>query len=150
VTGRGFAGAVVAARYDEPASWYPNAMYRELTPPIVPTAPGRTLDIPVRAVQGSKFAGVLAVPDGDAPFRTNLAATSHFVRLTGIRGIGRAPGVARNGPVAVTIMPARNSLLRAGEILSLLSLAALVALIGSLIRRPRLAAADRALSRDRR
>jgi hypothetical protein len=145
VAGRHFAAEVVAARYEEPASWYPNAMYRDVSLPIVTTEPGRALEIPVRAVHDSRFSGVLDVPDGAAPFRTNLAAGSHFVRLEGIRFVGRTPDglivAARaadappRGPIAVTITPVRTTLLGAGTLVSLLSLAALVGLIGWTVRR---------------
>jgi hypothetical protein len=139
-TGPHFAADVVAARDHVPASWYPGPIYRDFSLPIVATASGRRVDIPVTAVHHSAFTRVLDVPDGFAPFDTNLAADSHFVRVEGIRIVGRtpqgsivatrAPNVADHGPVRVTIEPARSPIVDAGALVSLVSLAALVALIG--------------------
>ncbi|HEY5014166.1 MAG TPA: hypothetical protein VIK61_15890, partial [Acidimicrobiia bacterium] len=140
VTGRTFADKVVAARTDEPPSWYPGADYRDASLPVIASAPDRRVTIPVQAIHHSQFAGWLPVPDGPAPFRTNLSSPPHFVRVSGIRIVGRsadgtivatrAPGVANTGRVMVTIRPNATPLLRAGTAASLLSLAALCALIG--------------------
>ena len=76
---------------------------------------------------------------GAAAFRTNISAGEHFVRITGIKPIGitdsgfivaeRLPGTPRKGPVDVTIRQAQTGLLRAGAFISMLSLAALAALV---------------------
>jgi phosphoglycolate phosphatase-like HAD superfamily hydrolase len=138
-TGSRFADDVVASRDHAPASWYPPPMYRDFTLPVVSTSPDRELDLPVAAARREHFAGVVAVPEGTAPFRTNVASDAHFVRLTGITIVGRTPygmlvatrasGAAASGPIAVTIDTIRSTIVVSGAVVSLVSLLALVALL---------------------
>jgi hypothetical protein len=144
-TSGSFVDTVVAAREVTPPSWRDFGSFRDVSSPQVSHEAGRVMIVPLAAVHGSKFVGVLDVPDGPAPFNTNISAGPRFVRMTGIRAVGRTTRgfiVAERdrraplaGPIAVTIGPAHTTVLRAGAITSLVSAAALVALLGWPLRR---------------
>jgi hypothetical protein len=139
VTGRTFADQVVAARYDPPISWSDGGDFRDISSTAIATEPSRTLDVPVRAIHGSRFDGMLSVPDGPLPFATNIAGGPRFVTMTGIRAVGRTDDglvVAvrgRNepatGPIRVTIVPLRSTVLKLGALVSIVSVLLLAALI---------------------
>jgi hypothetical protein len=142
--GSSFVDTVVAARAVEPPSWYDGGDdFRDVSTPIVATAPGRVLVVPEVAVHGSSFSGVLDVPDGAAPFATNISAGSRFVRMTGIRAVGRtrdgsivavrAPGVSERGPVPIAIEQNATPVLRAGALVALVSAAAVGGLLAWLV-----------------
>jgi hypothetical protein len=134
-----FAQRVVASRYAVPPSWYPTGDFRDLSAPLVAVPAGRTMTVPLREVHGSSFSGALAVPDGPAPFATNIAAGPRFVRMTGVTAVGRsadgfvvavrAANVPASGVVRVTIRQAETAPLRTGEIVSAFSALAALALI---------------------
>jgi hypothetical protein len=138
-THRHFAERVIASRYTVPQSWYPAGDFRDVSSPVVAVAAGRTMTVPLPEVRGSSFSGPLEVPDGRAPFSTNISAGPRFVSMTGIKAVGRTPdgyvvavraeGAPPAGPVAVTIRQADTAPLRAGAIVSVLSALALLLLI---------------------
>jgi hypothetical protein len=135
-----FAASVVAARDVLPPSWRDVESFRDVTSSLVGHEAGRTVIVPLAAVHGSHFSGTVDVPDGSAPFNTNISAGPRFVTMTGIRAVGRttrgfvvavrAPEAPAVGPVAVTIDQANSKLLRAGALASLLSVVAFIALLG--------------------
>ncbi len=137
--GDDLADQVVASRDTVSPSWYSSAEFVDVSIPVVGVAPGRSVHVPYAKIHGSSFSGSLAVPNGPAPFATNIAAGPRFVETTGITAIGRtndgfmvarrADGAPVSGPVAVTIRPAQTLPLRAGAIGSMLSLVALLAVI---------------------
>ncbi len=156
-TNDAYVNTVVAARTTAPSSWYAPAQFRDGSPPVVTTDPARTVDIPAAAVVGDRFEGVLRLPDGPAPFGTNITAARSFLRFTGIAAVGRdargflvavrAPDAPVNGPVKVTIRQANTVVLTAGAAMSLLSLVVLVGLLGWPYI-ARLRTRERALSTD--
>jgi hypothetical protein len=139
VTGKSFVDRVVASRYDAPISWNPKSEFLDVTTPLIATDKSRVLTVPATAVHASTFAGVLPVPDGPLPFRTNISAGPRFVTMTGIRAIGRsaddsivavrAANVPPTGPIPVTIAPRHSTLLRAGVGVSVLSAVLFAALL---------------------
>lgn len=139
VTGQTFLAQVVASRYNTPASWYTKADFRDKSTPVIATEKTRVLTVPVTAIVGSKFAGVLAVPNGPFPFRTNISAGPNFIKMTGIRAVGRsvdgtvvavrAADVPATGPIKVTIVRAESNLLRLGDLVSITSALLLLAMI---------------------
>ncbi len=139
-TNDAYVDTVVAARTTAPSSWYAPAQFRDGSPPEVTVDPARTVEIPAAAVAGDSYEGVLRPPDGPEPFRTNITAARRFLRITGISAVGRdvqgflvavrAPDAPVDGPVKVTIRQANTVVLTAGAALSLLSLVALVGLLG--------------------
>ena len=149
---------VVKSRYTTPPSWYSQGDFRDVSAPVVAFDPTRTMTVPLNEIHGSKFAGRLDVPDGPAPFLTNIAGGPRFVRMTGIHAVGRtrlgalvvaardrsAPPV---GPVAVTIEETDSAVLRSGAIVSIVSALALLALVAWPARRflPRRRRADRSV-----
>ena len=143
VTGRHFAREVADARYHAPPSWYSGNSFRDETLPIVATARGREVDVPLGSVHGASVAGPLDVPDGREPVATNISAGPNFVEMTGIRMVGRssdgtivatrAPDVAPNGPVIVTIHAVHSAVLALGVVVSLLSTLALIALVAAVV-----------------
>jgi hypothetical protein len=138
-TGKTFNGVVIAARTVAPPSWYVRDEFRDTTSPHVATQSKRIVTVPADEVHGSKFAGVLDVPDGAAPFRTNISAGPRFVRMTGIRAVGRTnrglivavrgPNAPPTGPIKVTIEQADTRVLEAGSIVSALSALVLFVMI---------------------
>jgi hypothetical protein len=134
-----FAQRVIAAHYVTPPSWYTTGDFRDISSPVVAVAAGRTMMVPLPRIHGSSFSGSLAVPDGRAPFATNIAAGPRFVRMTGITAVGRTPdgfvvavravGAPASGPVAVAIRQTDTAPLRAGEVVSVVSALALLGLI---------------------
>jgi hypothetical protein len=134
-----FVSTVVAARYVTPRSWYAGGDFRDISSPVVGVTVGRAVKVPYQRVRGSSFSGMLAVPDGSAPFVTNIAAGPRFVRMTGITAVGRTPdgfvvavraaNTPEAGPLRVTIREADNALLRTGAIVSVLSALALLAML---------------------
>jgi hypothetical protein len=139
VTGGTFADQVVASRYAPPLSWYSEGDFRDVSIPPIAAPVGRVLVVPPTAVHGSKFEGLLAVPDGPLPFSTNISAGPRFVRMTGIEAIGRThdgsivavrrAGVAATGPIAVGIVPVESRVLRLGAFVSVASVVLLAALV---------------------
>jgi hypothetical protein len=97
------------------------------------------MTLPFTKIHGSSFSDRVDVPDGSAPFRTNISAGPRFIRMTGIKAVGRTPDgfivaartphVPKEGPVAVTITQADSAPLRAGAVVSVLSALALLAVI---------------------
>jgi hypothetical protein len=134
-----FVDQVVAARSVVPPSWYSFGQFRDESSRRVATLGRPTLTIPATAVRRDEFSGSLAVPDGPAPFKTNIAAGTHFVSLAGIQAVGRssddalvaarAPGSPATGPIRVTIRPAHGVVFVAGNWGSILSLTALLGLL---------------------
>jgi hypothetical protein len=127
-----------------------------LSKPLIDVGFAHRLTVPETKVRGSKFTGRLDVRSGPDPFRTNISSGPQFVTITGIRPIGfttsglvvaeRIPGSPQVGPVEITIRQAHSTLLRAGAAISMLSLAALVALLGWIAMacfRPRFRGASR-------
>jgi hypothetical protein len=131
--------SVVAAHYSKPQSWYGGAVFVDVSREVVAVPPGRMLTIPAAAVRGAKFVGRLRVPDGRAPFATNISGGSEFVRMIGIRPVGRtatgfivavrADDEPQSGPIVVSIAPAHSRLLDTGVLLSLLSVVGLLVLL---------------------
>jgi hypothetical protein len=140
VTGSRFLGQVVASRYDPPVSWYAKGAFFDVSTPVIATESSRVLTVPVTAVHGSKFKGVLPVPDGPLPFSTNISAGQHFVRMTGISPVGRTrdgsivairrPGVQAAGPIEVTITPFESTAILAGAVISIISALLLLGILG--------------------
>jgi hypothetical protein len=138
-TGKTFNDVVVASRTVVPPSWYVRDEFRDGTLARVATKADRMVTVPLTKVHGTKFAGVVAVPDGVAPFRTNISAGPRFVRMTGIQAVGstnrglivavRGPNAPPTGPIKVTIEEADTKVLEAGSIVSTLSALALVVMI---------------------
>lgn len=137
-TPRNFADIVVASRYAQPTTWFGFDQFRYVSAPVLDIGYAHEMTIPASHVRGSTFTG--RIDDaGPAAFRTNISAGEPFVRITGIKPIGitasgfivaeRLPGKPRKGPVYVTIRQAPTSLLRVGAFISMLSLAALAALV---------------------
>jgi hypothetical protein len=139
VTRSTFADQVVASRYDQPLSWYAKGDFRDVSTQPIHTEDSRRLTIPATSVRHSKFEGVLPVPAGSLPFSTNISAGPRFVRMTGIRPIGRTsdgsivairgPGAPKTGPIEVTIVPVESNLLGLGALVSMISAALLLAMI---------------------
>ncbi len=123
-----FADQVVASRYNPPLSWYAKGDFRDVTVPPYHPKDSRIVKIPVRAVHRSRYSGLLPVPDGPAPFTTNISAGPRFLRITGIVPIGRtrdgsvvavrAAGEPATGPIEVTILPVDSRLLRLAAFVS--------------------------------
>lgn len=138
-TGRDFADHVVESRYEQVSSSNSIGYFRDISSPVIAVAIGRTMTVPLTKIHGSSFSGTLDVPDGPGPFTTNISAGPRFVRMTGIKAVGRTPdgfivavraaSPLAAGPVPVTIRQADTAPLRAGAIVSLLSALALLALI---------------------
>jgi hypothetical protein len=134
------ANIVTADVYEAPPSWYGAGDFRTLTGTVFADIGfAHTLTVPTNGIRGSKFDGMLDVSLGPRPFRTNISAGPQFVRITGITPVGitqtgfivakRTPGTPKTGPVEVTIRPAHTTLLRDGAFISVVSLAALEALV---------------------
>ena len=129
----------VAHRSVRPPSWYGGGDFRLTSRRDARAAATRSAIVPEAAVRGSTFRGRIHVPSGSGPFSTNIAAGPQFTRITGIKPIGlsadgfvvavRAPGTPATGPVDITIGQAHTTLLRAGAVISMLSLAALALLL---------------------
>jgi hypothetical protein len=134
-----YVDSVVAAKTVAPPSWYAPTQFRDLSRPIVAPASERRLNIPIASVAGDHFSGVLPVPDGPAPFRTNITAARPFLHFGGIKAVGRtpsgfivavrAPNAPATGPLRVTISAAHSPVIVGGELLSIASLLALLALL---------------------
>jgi hypothetical protein len=144
-TSSSFADEVIGFRSSIPPSWYSIVDFRDTSAPVVAVEAGRNVTVPLTKIRGSSFSGTLAVPDGPAPFTTNITGGARFVRMTGIRAVGRslddfvvavrAADAPATGPVAVTIRPANTAPLRDGAIVTRISLIALLALIAWPTRR---------------
>lgn len=134
-----FADIVVAHRFVRPPSWYGGGDFRLTSRHATGAASTRSAIVPEADVRGSTFRGAIPVPSGPRPFSTNIAAGPQFTRITGIKPVGlsaegfvvavRAPGTAATGPVDITIGQAQTALLRAGALISTLSLVALALLL---------------------
>jgi hypothetical protein len=133
-----FAGRVVSSRHVVPPSWYPAGDFRDGSAPVVAVEAGRTLTIPLDQVGASGYSGLLDVPLGPAPFTTNIAGGPRFVRMTGIRAVGRTNdgfvvAVRENASVVqrvrVTLRQAGSGVLRGGAVVSVLSLLALLGVV---------------------
>jgi hypothetical protein len=145
--GNALAVEVVASRYQKPRSWYSIIDFRDTSPRDVAVEAGRILTVPLEKIRGSSFSGPLAVPEGRAPFSTNITGSTRFIRMTGIRAVGRtadgflvAERRARapsSGPLSVTIRQAKTTPLRVGAWVSMASLIALLGLIAWPARRLR-------------
>ncbi len=132
-----YLGYVVASRDEKPTSWYssPND-FTDASVRVVKVPRHRFLAVPTASVHGSKFVGSLPLPDGRAPFATNIAGSPDYIRMSGIRPVGRthlgyvvavrAADAPATGPVVVTIQQASTAVLRAGSALSMLSVAILL------------------------
>jgi hypothetical protein len=133
-----FLSGVIADRYVVPPSWYSLSDFRAATPPVVAVPADRYLKIPLRRIRGDHFAGTVDVPDGRAPFVTNISADTHFIQVHGITEIGRtqdgsivatrAATAPATGPLYITINEAKTVPLRVGAALSIAALLALAAL----------------------
>jgi hypothetical protein len=138
-TGKTFNDVVVASRTTAPPSWYTRSEFRDGTAPLVPTNAKRVVTVPVTQVKDAKFAGVLEVPDGSAPFRTNISGGPSFVHMTGIRAVGRtnrglvvavrSDTAPPTGPIKVTIEQAHTKVFEFGAIVSVLSALACAGLV---------------------
>jgi hypothetical protein len=147
VTHGHFAERVVASHYVVPPSWYSGGDFRDGSAPVIAVSAGRTMTVPLQRVHGSSFSGTIAVPDGPAPFTTNIAAGPRFVRMGGITAVGRTPDgfvvavradrTPAVGPVVVTIHQAGSALLRAGSLVSLMSALGFVVVLVLPVRRLR-------------
>jgi hypothetical protein len=156
--GNALADEVVASRYEKPRSWYSIIDFRDAAPRYVVVEAGRTVTVPLEKIRGSSFAGLLAVPEGRAPFTTNITGSIRFIRMTGIRAVGRtADGLVvavrrarapSSGPLSVTIRQAKTTPVRMGAWVSMASLIALLGLIAWPARR--LVHARVSRGRDRR
>ena len=137
---RNFADVVASDDHVRPVSWGGENDFRVLSKPLIDVGFAHRLTVPETKVRGSTYTGRLDVRSGPGPFRTNISSGPQFVTITGIRPIGfttsglvvaeRIPGKPQVGPVEITIRQAHTTLLRAGAAISMLSLAALVALLG--------------------
>lgn len=133
-----FADIVVADRDVQPTVWFGFNRFRVVTGRVLEVGFAHELSVPVADVRGSTFSGRIGGV-GAGVFRTNISASPQLVQITGITPIGitnsgfvvaeRVAGAPKSGPIAVTIRQAQTNLLRAGALISLLSLAALVALM---------------------
>jgi hypothetical protein len=130
---------VIRSRTVIPPSWYARDEFRNDSGSTLATPADRSLIIPVDKVHDSTFSGVLDVPNGPAPFRTNISAGPHFVHMSGITAVSetgrgyvvavRAHGEPARGPIAVDIHQVDSAVLRSGMIVSLLSALALLSVL---------------------
>jgi hypothetical protein len=138
-TGKSFVDQVVASRDEAPVSWNPHSQFLDVSTPLIATEKSRVLLIPETAVHRSKFSGVLPVPDGRLPFRTNISGGPDFVAMTGIHAVGRSKNdsivavrdadAPATGPIKVTIAPSDSALLQTGVGLSVVSAMLFAALL---------------------
>jgi hypothetical protein len=142
---RTFTDEVVSARDVRAPSWYSTSDFRDTSARLVLVDPSRTATVPLSEIRGSHFSGLLDVPDGRAPFITNIVGNRKFVRMTGIRQFGRTinglvvavrrKSAPETGPVRVTINQAKSPPIRYGAWASMLSVVALLALLAWPARR---------------
>ena len=135
---------MLSSRHVVPPSRYPAGDFRDGSAPVVAVEAGRTLTVPLDQVDASGYSGLLDVPLGPAPFTTNIAGGPRFVRMTGIRAVGRTndgfvvavrdnPSLVQ--PVRVTLRQAGSGVLRVGAIASVLSVLALLGVVAWPARR---------------
>jgi hypothetical protein len=130
-----------------PPTWYDPGLYRDVSEPVVATAPDRRLDFPITP---DAWAGVdrrMDVPDGRAPIATNLAAGPYLLKVEGLRWVGRTEdgfavlarerGGAMTGPVHVSVRPADGPAATAGLWITIAALLGLAGWIGTLAVRGR-------------
>lgn len=140
-----------------PKSWYSGPLYLTKTEPVVAAPPGRLLIVNPLEVHGDRFSALMNVPPGTAPINTDIGGASDLVHLSGLRWLGRSSAgfavVGRvnggAGPVRVTLETAHNFVIELGRLLTLLGIAAILAIVlhtGMAARGER----ERALARLRR
>jgi hypothetical protein len=119
-----------------PKSWYSIPLYLTRAEPLVNAPPGRLLVVNPLEVHGDRFSAVMNVPPGSAPIDTDIGGGSDLVHLSGLRWLGRSPTgfavVGRvdggSGPVRVTLETAHNFVIELGRLLTLLGIAAILAI----------------------
>jgi hypothetical protein len=138
-----FAGPVT----QPPGSWYDKGSYRDITQPVVATAPNRRVDFPITPDAWAGFDIGIDVPSGSRPFATNLAAGPYLVDVDGLRWVGRTsdgyavmarePGTVVSGPVHVTVRPADHLPAVAGTWISVGAILGIVGWLSALAMRRR-------------
>jgi hypothetical protein len=120
-----------------PRSWYDVGSYKDLRAPVVAVPENRLLVIEPSRVHGDRFAGWLNVPAGPAPIQSDIDGGGYLVHMSGLRWLGRTEEgwavVSRvnggSGPVYVVVETAHSSILELGRILSILAIAAILAIV---------------------
>jgi hypothetical protein len=120
-----------------PKSWYSTPLYLTKAQPVVNAPPGRLLVVNPGAVHGDRFSALMSVPPGAEPINTDIGGSSDLVHMSGLRWLGRNPAgfavVGRvdggSGPVRVTLETAHDFIVELGRLLSLLGIAAILAIV---------------------
>jgi hypothetical protein len=72
-----------------PPSWYDPGYFRDQTAPVLEVEPGRQVALPL--LDGDTVSADIALPQGDAPFLTNIATGDYLIDVRGLRLVGREP-----------------------------------------------------------
>ena len=135
---------VFASGQNAPRTWYAGAAYADASLPLVSVRPGRLLLIPPQSVDDDRVSATILVPRGSAPFATNIGTGPYFIRVSGVRVVGRSreglvlartsPG---SGPVRFAIAAVASRSVLVGRLLSVACLLALLAAGTSVVVRRR-------------